>query len=1113
MSVWRLILRSLRYYWRTLLGVVVGAAIGAAVLVGALAVGDSVRSSLHEGAAQRVGKIDVLLHGRDRWFESSLADRLAEDLHATVAPAVNLPGIASSGGGALRTGIVDVFGVDARFFELSPRGERRAITAGKAWINQRLAAQLSVRAGDAMLLRVEKPSALPRDVVLSTIDDVSFAIRVEVAGVLDDAQFGRFGLRASQIPPFDVFVSLVWLQEQLELGARANMIAVGKAADGAVLAARADVALRRRWTLADAELRASLSGDGVAELASGRVFVEPGVIAAARAIAPDAVGVLTYFVISLRHGARTTPYSTVAGIGPLTPKTPPTEDALGGLLGLVPTGPQRDESIVLNQWLADDLKAKVGDHIELEYFVMGEGQRLVKATHSLRVSRVIPVRGAAADASLMPEFPGLADAKNCRDWEPGVPVDLDRIRDKDEQYWDEHRGTPKAFVTLGTACRLWSNRFGDLTAIRAPVARAERLRVELPRKLDPAAVGLRFVDLRGRAFAAGVPATDFGGLFLGLSFFLIIGAVLLTALLFVFGVEQRTSEVGMLLAVGFRRTQVRRLFLLEALVLAGIGGALGVFLGIGYTRLVLRGLATIWRDAVGQTTVTFHASATMLGIGVVSSVLIALLAIAWALRKAFRQPAALLLRSEGTSVEVRAGGRFVGHRELWFAGVCVVFAVVVALKVQGTDAEAGAFFGVGALVLVAGILVCRWLLRRFAASRTSLVSVAALCRRNAGRRRGRSWATIALRASGTFLVTAVQTGRLEPPHDATERASGTGGFAFFGRTTLPVLRDLQTAEGREAYGLDRAELAGARIVAMRVRDGDDASCLNLSLPQNPRLFGVRSQEFVERGAFSFVSGLPLPGGSEPRNRWQLLDADFGPDVVPAIGDQASVQWTLHKALGDAIEYVDERGHAFQVRIVATVRSSVLQGNLVVAAKQLERRFPSASGYRAFLIDASSDRAAAVSASLTRALEDVGLELTPTADRLRAFNAIQNTYLMIFQVLGALGVLLGCVGLGVVVLRNALERRSELATLSALGWERRSIRQLIWGEHAWLVALGLACGLVAAVLAVLPGLFAGTLTWTPIAGIVAAVGLTGLFWVWLATRVASGAGMLKLAREE
>ena len=49
--------RSVRYYWRTHLGVILGAALGALVLTGALLVGDSVKATLAAagGVARRRG--------------------------------------------------------------------------------------------------------------------------------------------------------------------------------------------------------------------------------------------------------------------------------------------------------------------------------------------------------------------------------------------------------------------------------------------------------------------------------------------------------------------------------------------------------------------------------------------------------------------------------------------------------------------------------------------------------------------------------------------------------------------------------------------------------------------------------------------------------------------------------------------------------------------------------------------------------------------------------------------------------------------------------------------------------------------------------------------------
>ena len=133
------------------------------------------------------------------------------------------------------------------------------------------------------------------------------------------------------------------------------------------------------------------------------------------------------------------------------------------------------DAIVVNAWLANDLQIKAGDTVDVDYFVMGPQLQLHTRSHQFRVRRVVPLAGVAADPSLMPGFPGLENTESCRDWEPGIPIDLGRIRDVDEDYWDEHRGTPKAFVGLAAGRRLFQNRYGSLTAVRGPRANAQRV--------------------------------------------------------------------------------------------------------------------------------------------------------------------------------------------------------------------------------------------------------------------------------------------------------------------------------------------------------------------------------------------------------------------------------------------------------------------------------------------------------------------------------------------------------------------------------------------------------------------------------------------------------------
>ena len=339
------------------------------------------------------------------------------------------------------------------------------------------------------------------------------------------------------------------------------------------------------------------------------------------------------------------------------------------------------------------------------------------------------------------------------------------------------------------------------------------------------------------------------------------------------------------------------------------------------------------------------------------------------------------------------------------------------------------------------------------------------------------------------------------------KTSGTGGFAFIGETTMPVVHDLNTQSGRDFFALNETDMAGVNVVPFRVRAGDEASCLNLNAAQKPKLLGVKP-EMLE-GRFSFAKDATWKSlKSKIQNPKSKIE-------IPAIGDANSIQWAMHKKIDDTIDYVDERGQPFKVRIVGAVANSILQGQLIIDEADFLKRFPSESGYRMFLVDAPSNTAAQVSATLSRAMQDVGLELTPAAQRLAQFNAVQNTYLGTFQVLGGLGLLLGSVGLGIVVLRNVLERRGELAAMMALGFRKSQLQRLLLMENGALLLAGLALGTLAAAVAVLPAMLSpsGQLPYASLAITLAAVLVNGALWTWAATRFAVRGDLLKALRNE
>jgi len=1073
-----LVLSGARYYWRTHLGVVLGAALGALVLTGALLVGDSVKATLRAQALARVGKADVAMASGDRFFRGALA----QSLGSNVAPLLLLRCSLGRADGTERVNAAQLLGVDDRFWRLSPAGTAIDLAKDGVALNQRLADQLRAVAGDTVILRVEKPGLFSRDAPLSGEESDLVAIRAKVARVISDAEYGSFALTASQVPPFSAFVPLGLLQQKIAFPERANLL-LGQFPGGnskGLEDFRGGVA--KDFSLPDASLELLDLKTGGVELRSPRVFLDSAIVNAAPSD-PPRIEALTYFVNELRAGEKATPYSMVT--------------AVSG----APAAELKDDEIAVNQWLADDLSVGVGGEVTIKYFVMGERRQLVEKAHKFIVRAVLPMDDPQVDGSWMPDFPGLADKRNCRDWKPGFDFDATRMRDKDQGYWEKYRGTPKAFVNLKIGQELWGNRWGNVTAIRWPAETDKpKIEHELLTKLTPEMLGFQFIPLREQALAATNAPVDFGQLFVSFSFFLIIAAAVLTGMLFVFSLEQRNAEAGLLLALGLRPRQVRRLFLAEGAVLALVGSVLGAFGGIIYTKVVLWALGSVWKGAVGAVQFQFALPPETLVTGVVSGVLVALLAMWLASRRQLRHSARELLAGEIGETAKRS-------RRPLLAFVFAALALVGAGLMLATMKGAEAFFGAGSLLLVGGLaLALGWLRRLANASTEGLESIAELGERNTTRRRGRSLATIAVLASGVFMVVAVDSFRHPPLRDGDTSDPGMGGFALVGESSLPIYEDLNSAKGREAYGLSDEVMRDVKVVPLRVRDGDEASCLNLNRALQPRLMGVKPEEFSERKAFRFAGD---------KGAWNLLVTAIGPDEIPGIADENTLEYSVQKNVGDTIDYQDENGKSFKVRIVAALSGSILQGSVLIAESDFVRRFPGDGGYRYFLIDCPAAKTAEVRAELSRALTDRGLALTTTARRLGEFQAVENTYLAIFQALGGLGLLLGSAGLAVVVARNVLERRREFGLLAAVGFRQGQLRRLVFVEHRWLIVAALVIGTASALVAVWPSLEekAGGFPLREMGLLLAGLALGCVFWTWLATRLALRESGLEALRAE
>jgi len=1126
MQTSRLVYRGLTYYWRTNIAVVLGVATAVAVLSGALLVGDSVRGSLRDLVERRLGRTDQVILSSG-FFRERLADGLRADpaLRGSVrgiVPLVVTQGVVTEQETGRRVGRVQVYGVDSRFWAFHGVRGVEGPEERDAFVSASLAAELfgaaGANSGGTLLVRVQRPSDIPLESLHGRKDDLGRTLRVTLRRVVASSDMGEFSVDARQGDVRAVFVSLSRMQRELEVEGLVNAALVSSLSEaGGETIPRFEGTIRRVASLEDIGLKVrTLDARGFVEVTSDSGLLDERRATAVRqaisASGAQSQEVFTYLANGLRRGNRDVPYSLVTAMDlpALAPAAAASSDAA--------------PPILLNVWAAAELDASVGDQVAMEYSVWEDPGQLVTHGTDFRVVGIVPVDGA--DRDLAPVYPGISDSPSLSDWDPPFPIDLRRIRPVDEAYWEKYRTTPKAFVPLEVGQRLWGSRYGAVTSVRvAPrvglslVEARAQLEERLRESIDPLALGIIVRDVRAQGLAASRGATDFGAYFIYFSFFLVVSALVLASLFFKLGIEQRVREVGLLRAVGFGPAAVRRLLTSEGLLLAVAGSALGMLGAIGYAALLMLALRTWWVDAVGTRALTLHVSASSLAAGAFGGIVAAVLCIWWTLRSLARMSERSLLAGElasdapGVHGAPRPGRLFLTGRMVVAEVLTAAGLGFIAAASAGIVDEAGAFFSAGSLLLAASLCFASALLRRRPGHTLQGRGWPALSRlgmRSSTYRPGRSVLSMAVLASATFILVSVDAFRRGDINDVGLR-SGVGGYSLMVESLLPIVHDPNTEAGRAALNL--FDLDDASIEPFRLLPGDDASCLNLYEPTSPRILAPRDS-FLAAGRFTFQASLAATD-AERGNPWQLLHRTEADGAVPVIADANSMTYVLHRTLGEDI--VIKRGaQQVRLRLVAALRDSIFQGELLMSQANFLRLFPEEEGYRLLLVETAPERVAVTGETFGRALSDIGADVTSTAVRLAGFHKVENTYLSTFQALGGLGLLLGTVGLAAVLLRNLLERRREFALLRAVGYARPHVLIMVLAENVVLMAGGLAAGVVCAAIAIAPGVAdrGGRFPITIGAALLLfAVFVTGLLASVAATRTATRAPLLESLRSE
>ncbi len=1080
-----LILRSVIYYRRSALYQVAIVFILAAVITGSLLTGYSVRQSLKNSATEHLGNTDLLISSGQRYFDATLSFKIILHTGENCVSVLEANGYSqnfATGSTSLNT---KIWGITPGFFEYHGN-DSILIPAGTVAINQNLARQLSIKAGDDIIVHYKEITPFPPNAPFAPENSDAGSKVFKVSKILKPEQSGNFSLGISQIVPMNVFINL---SDMTVPGSsqKANRILVEnkKNIPPPVLqrilmnsVSASDIGLSvRKNTTSDAT-----------EIISERIFIDQEIIDEVSHVLPSARPVITYLANSIRKNDKTTPYSFVSALP---------QDLYPGVL----TG----NNIVINEWLAEDLNASVNDTLTLTWFSPASNGTLVEKSEKFFIRNVVKIDSIWNDPSLMPEFPGIAGRASCSAWDAGVPVNLKTIRKKDEEYWNKYKGTPKAFISYSKGKELWGSNFGPATAIRFPASiSGSEIEKSLEGAFVPEKTGFSINDIRADALRAASESVDFSTLFLSLGLFIIVSCIILLALSVSLFFDSRKNQIFTFFALGFSDKWIVRLLFLETSAIAMAGAIPGVFAGGLINFLIITALNSVWSGAVQTNTLgTYMDSLPMISGFLITAFISVIL---------LRIKAGNFLRN----LKKSETGLYKGHSKkrnaiLLFISLSVTL-LIIASSLLYRNISVSLFFAGGATLFITLILgVRQFFIGGFKKNNYKLSDRNSLSRLYYSFNPSHAVTPVIFIAAGIFAVFITGVNKQNISDKMKAPSGGTGGFLLWCESAVPVKYNLNDPSGRKEFGLEEANIKDIAFVQAKRSQGDDASCLNLNHIVAPPLLGIDPSQFISKGSFSFSTTMRVTGTVNP---WELLKKSGNNSTIYGIADQTVLQWGLKIGVGDTIKLKSESGQPINIIIAAGLKSSVFQGYVIIGADNFDKFYPSVPGSTVFLASGNPDLIDTYQNILKDRFSNYGFAVMPAFERLASFFQVTNTYLSVFTVLGAFGMVLGVAGMGFILLRNYNHRKREFSLMIATGYSLRWIRGMIITEQLEIISAGILTGILSALSATLPSITGGSdVPWIFLLVMIILVFLTGIIALMTSVQVVKNDSLITSLRKE
>lgn len=1055
-----IIFQSVRFYKRPFLFQILTIILLTALITGSLLIGSSVKESLKRTSAEKLGNTGFLISSGTRYFNSGITNRLKDSSRVECSGILEMNGYCQSLGSGKTAFSIHIFGVNHDFFRFHGR-DTINLKQGEIAVNRKLADQLGIMPGDELIIRLPEVSDIPPDAPFSPEGKSENSIVMKVSGIVEPAECGNFSLSVNQVTPLNIFLN----RENIENAEhKINRLLIKKTAGSNTTTVTR--IFRHNLKPSDVGLKIRMiKQTNQAELYSDRIFFDDILINEISELIPSSSPVLTYLGNRFNANKKSTPYSFISAL----PES------------LYPEILIKD-GMIINRWMANDLSAKVGDSVKLYWYSPDQSNKLIERSKSFIVSKIADIKGIWADSILMPEFPGISGKESCTDWDAGVTIKMDEIRKKDEDYWNKYKGTPKAFINYEKGKELWGNNFGSATSIRFPSGvSVSEIENKLSGAFDPMKTGFSISDISGDYVKAADQGVDFGTLFLSLGFFVILASLILLSLAMSSYFNIRRPHINTFYALGFTNRWITQLLITETALISIIGCILGSIAGYLIDIALIRALNTVWTGAVQTNTLNPYFDLNSVISGFIIAFVTIFLLIILKIRRYLKN---LHLKERGIN---SASGKW--NYFFLILSFLITFSLIVLANVNA-DKKLLFSFASGASLLLSLVFLWRqyFLFRRNRRSKR-IKKVSHLSRLYYSFNSSAAITPIIFIATGIFIAFVIGINRMDFSTKKNLPSGGTGGYLLWLESAIPVKDNLNIESSKRSLGLDDTIFRDMSFIQMKRSPGNDASCLNLNHITAPPLLGVNPSGFLDKKSFSFASVI---GSDKKINPWEYLNKQAKNNIIYGIADQTVLEWGLKLKPGDTLILRTENGIPLKIVMAAGLKSSVFQGNVLIGSENFSKFFPSISGISVMLVDGKPDHAEIYKNGLGERLENFGVNIEKTEDRLASFNRVSNTYLSVFAVFGAFGVIIGVIGLGFVLLKNYNLRKKEFALMLALGFRPGQIKRMIFGEQLIILLAGVSSGIISALIATSPSIKNSTgIPWFFMGLMIIAVFVTGL----------------------